>query len=311
MSKPVTPSGVRSVLAGDARWHVEATDCLAFLRGLPDDSVDVVFCSPPYTDARTYGEAKAARKSADWVVWLRPIVVEMCRVSKGLAFLNVSDQVRNFRYQNGPEWLHADLTRLDGLDAARPYAWVKSGPGFDSPGNGQPGSGGPHFQRNDWEPVYGYAAAGKLSPPHWSDNTAFGHKPLWDAGGSPTMRNRSGKRASGPTDGKIARLGTAEGQPDIANPGNVIRALVGGGHLGHPLAHEGDAPMPLALAERFVCWFCPPDGVVCDPFSGSGTTLHASILHGRRFVGCDVRESQVELCRRRADTVTPDLFAKV
>ena len=67
--------------------------------------------------------------------------------------------------------------------------------------------------------------------------------------------------------------------------------------------------MSLAVAERFVCWFCPPSGVVLDCFSGSGTTCHAAVMHGRRFVGADVRESQVELCRRRMAGVTPTLFA--
>jgi site-specific DNA-methyltransferase (adenine-specific) len=85
--------------------------------------------------------------------------------------------------------------------------------------------------------------------------------------------------------------------------------MVGGGHLGHPLAHEGEAPMPLAVAERFVCWFCPPGGIVLDPFAGSGTTIDAAIQHGRRAISCDLRASQVELVHRRLRTVTTTLFA--
>ena len=96
--------------------------------------------------------------------------------------------------------------------------------------------------------------------------------------------------------------------PKVANPGNVIRARVGGGHLGHPLAHDSEAPMSLKVAERFVCWYAPPDSVVCDPFCGSGTTAHAAVLHRRRFVGCDLRQSQCDLTARRLATVTPDLF---
>lgn len=30
-------------------------DCLDILRDMPSDSVDLVFCSPPYEAARTYG----------------------------------------------------------------------------------------------------------------------------------------------------------------------------------------------------------------------------------------------------------------
>jgi len=46
--------------------------------------------------------------------------------------------------------------------------------------------------------------------------------------------------------------------------------------------------------------FCPPDGVVCDPFAGSGTTLHAAVVHGRRAVGC-------ETARQRLDQTTRQL----
>jgi len=269
-------------------------DAHDWLRSLDTDAVDVFFTSPPYTDARTYGVG-AARNSAEWVEWMRPIVREMCRVSKGLVFLNVSDSVKDCAYQNGPEWLHADLTRIDGLAAVRPYAWVKSGPQFDDRGNGTPGSGAKHFHRNDWEPIYGYAVPEKL-PPHWSDNLAFGSPPSANTGGPGTQRNKHGVRAN---DGKPYV------PPEISNAGNVIRAAVGGGRLGHPLAHHGEAPMPLAVAERFVCWFCPPDGVVGDPYVGSGTTAHAAQLHGRRFTGCDLRPSQISLTLRRLSGVTP------
>lgn len=83
----------------------------------------------------------------------------------------------------------------------------------------------------------------------------------------------------------------------------------GGGQMGHAAAHENEAPFPLELPAFYVKSFCPPNGVVCDPFLGSGTTLHAAYENGRRFVGCDLRQSQVDLALRRIKTVTPDLYA--
>jgi hypothetical protein len=96
--------------------------------------------------------------------------------------------------------------------------------------------------------------------------------------------------------------------PVKANPGNVIRCNVGGGQMGHPLAHENEAPFPQDLAAFFVRSFCPPGGITCDPFAGSGTTLAAAVHWGRRALGCDVRESQVQLTRRRLSSVTPMLL---
>lgn len=109
---------------------------------------------------------------------------------------------------------------------------------------------------------------------------------------------------SGHKDGDTPN-GDSYDPPALANPGNVLKYKVGGGLMGSPLAHENEAPFPLDLAAFFVRSFCPPDGIVADCFSGSGTTCHASLLHGRRFVGADIRQSQVDLSLRRAATVTP------
>ncbi|HZV03908.1 MAG TPA: site-specific DNA-methyltransferase [Gemmataceae bacterium] len=88
----------------------------------------------------------------------------------------------------------------------------------------------------------------------------------------------------------------------------MIDCKVGGSNLGSQLAHLNEAPFPEALAEFFVLSFCPPGGVVLDPFAGSGTTLAAAVKHGRRAPGIDIRGSQVELTRRRLSGVTPGLF---
>jgi len=69
--------------------------------------------------------------------------------------------------------------------------------------------------------------------------------------------------------------------------------------MGHKLAHENEAPFPESLVEPFVLSFCPPDGIVLDPFSGSGTTAAVAMLHGRRYIGIDIRQSQVDLANRR------------
>jgi DNA modification methylase len=92
--------------------------------------------------------------------------------------------------------------------------------------------------------------------------------------------------------------------PKISNAGNVIRHPVGGGKQGHKAAHDSEAPMAMSVAERFVCWYVEPDGIICDPMCGSGTTIHAAIEHGRRGIGVDIRQSQIDLTIRRMRTVT-------
>ena len=87
--------------------------------------------------------------------------------------------------------------------------------------------------------------------------------------------------------------------PKLANPGNVIKCKVGGGHLGSKLAHENEAPFPEKLAEFFIRSFCLPGGIVLDPFCGSGTTCAVAEKAKRKWIGIDVRENQVELSNRR------------
>src|SRR5262249_54595261 len=129
-----------------------------------------------------------------------------------------------------------------------------------------------------------------------------------EPGGDPSHRRQDGSRVNR----GWATRGTKNGDllaareytpPELANPGNVIECQVGGGNMGSSLCHENEAPFPEALAEFFVRSFCPPGGLVCDPFVGSGTTLALAIRHGRRFAGCDIRQSQVDLALRRAAEV--------
>jgi site-specific DNA-methyltransferase (adenine-specific) len=56
---------------------------------------------------------------------------------------------------------------------------------------------------------------------------------------------------------------------------------------------------PLALLDLLVRACCPPDGLVIDPFCGSGTTLVAAIGAGRRAIGIDRHPDAVRLARGR------------
>ena len=334
----------QSVIEGTARYSVEQGKAEEWLRLLPDKSISLTLFSPPYEDQRTYGVGFRLKGQA-WVDWLRPIIVEACRVTNGLVCVNAAGPVRDGSYSSSVEWLVADLTRLDGLVCGpAPWCWWKV--------CGIPGSGGSRYQRRDWEPVYAFCRPDVL-PLSGTDNTAFGHPPKYAAGGEFSNRESDGSRVNDPwktaardgvvggrfPDGEkkkgvrhtkrvIVRASVHGGDtmreqfyvpPKVANPGNVVpipqteggsvvEARVGGNHIGGILAHQSEAPMPVKLAARFVRWYCPPNGIVLDCFAGSGTTAVAALDANRRFVGCDLRESQVRLSHKRILGVTPDLF---
>ena len=269
-------------------------DCLDIMREMDNDSVDLVFTSPPYEDARTYG-IDFNLQSQDWVDWSVERYVECCRVSRGLVAWVVEGKTRQFRWSATPALLMADLHRK-GVKLRKPPVFKRVG---------IPGSGGPDWLRNDYEFIV-CASGGKLP---WSDNTACGHPPKYGVGGSMSNRTADGQRRNAKTGKRLHTKRDADGTmrqqaysiPAKANPGNVVECKVGGGHLGSDLAHENEAPFPEKLAEFFIKSFCPEGGTVLDPFSGSGTTVAVAGRLGRNGVGIDVRASQIDLGTRRCD----------
>lgn len=351
-------------------------DCLGMLRSMPSNSVDLVFCSPPYENARTYGIGYRL-KGQEWVDWCVERYLECVRVCRGLVAWVVEGRTLKFQYTATPALLMADLHR-SGVKLRKPPVFHRVG---------VPGSGGPDWLRNDWEWIV-CSTKGKLP---WSDNTAMGHPPKWAPGGEMsnrlsdgTRRNQWGAKAGGiharganceimggvrpshvvvskrdrwggtghatggegrkangehktrrkkgkmeamieercepkvaeaiengikpgsklhtKNDGSKMRVQCYDA-PVLANPGNVIRCNVGGGVMGDRLCHENEAPFPEDLAEFFIRSFCPPGGLVLDPFCGSGTTPAVASKFNRQYIGIDVRESQVELARKRISRV--------
>jgi site-specific DNA-methyltransferase (adenine-specific) len=297
------------VIGGADRYSVEKADCIELLSSLPPDSIDLLITSPPYEAARSYSIGFNL-KGEEWVAWMVEVVKAAAPKVKGLIAINCEGQTKDFRYSATPFLLAADLHRA-GFNLRKPVVYARSG---------MPGSGGPDWLRNDWEPIICINREGKLP---FSDNVACGEAPKFEVGGAMSNRHMDGKRENSQhRKFKLREEGKKVGgrrsrepdgtrsysvyvNPDVSNPGNVIKCKVGGGHMGHPLAHDNEAPFPIDLPLFFIRSFCPPNGIVCDPFVGSGTTIDAAIQTGRRCVSCDIRESQVDLVRKRLRTVTP------
>jgi len=70
-------------------------------------------------------------------------------------------------------------------------------------------------------------------------------------------------------------------------------------HRQDPEREEHPTQKPLEIIERMVLASCPPEGLVLDPFMGSGTTAVAALKHGRRFVGFEINPAYCALARRR------------
>jgi site-specific DNA-methyltransferase (adenine-specific) len=56
---------------------------------------------------------------------------------------------------------------------------------------------------------------------------------------------------------------------------------------------------PTGLLSPLISYACPPGGVVLDPFAGSGSTLDAARMQGRRAIGIELYEPHVEAAAKR------------
>ncbi|MCG8406701.1 MAG: site-specific DNA-methyltransferase [Phycisphaerales bacterium] len=243
---------------------------------LEQDSVDMVVGSPPYPDkGKRYCEGWPPLKSCEWVDWMLRATKECLRVSKGPVLWVVNNTRANNQHIPSVEMLVVRLYDA-GILLDRPVIWHK---------NAAP-------TRSQWfSNVYEQIIACRKRPlPHW-DWESIGGTPKYSAGGRFRQRDQKGKRRMGGDYPTVA----------VTRPKDVMYVTVGGGHLGHPLAHENEAPFPEKLIEPFVKALCPVGGIVLDPFGGSGTTAAVATRLGRKALSFDLRMDQCELARRRIE----------
>jgi len=263
---------------------------------LDDQSVDLVFGSPPYTDCRLYLEdgkdLGISRNVHEWVEWMLNVTTECLRICRGPVVWVAAGPTRKRNYWPACEGLMWEWFKRGG-SMYRPCYWKRYG---------IPGSGGDQWFRADVEYVMCFKRPGKLP---WTDNTAMGHPCKYGPGGDPSHRMFDGARRRKGGSMEVQHYT----QPVIANPGTLIdTGAAGGGNMGSDLCSLNEAPFPEKLAEHFILSLCPPNGIVCDCFSGSGTTAQMAITHGRKAVACDLRFSQCELTKRRIAQTQPVLF---
>lgn len=80
-------------------------------------------------------------------------------------------------------------------------------------------------------------------------------------------------------------------KPSVIRTGAGLRSL--SGQIGHP------TPKPEGLMSLVIS--AAPPGVIADPFAGSGSTLVAAKLQGRRAIGVELEERYCEIAARRLD----------
>ena len=156
---------ILDVLSGRRLWWAGQADVIAAAFRAAARFGGSDFHRPPYQSCRLYlegGEDLGIARTADeWVAWMAQVCHAAARVCKGLCAFVVEGQTKDYRYSATPSLLAADLHRA-GFNLRKPPIYRRVG---------IPGSGGPDWLRNDYEPVVCFTRPGRLP---WSDNTACG-----------------------------------------------------------------------------------------------------------------------------------------
>jgi DNA modification methylase len=253
-------------------WQADYAETLQRVADL--GGADLIFTSPPYADARTYGNA------VDWKFedyqrlgdFIKPALKP-----GGHCLLNLDAPVREWRPGYGTErgfhpWkVMIDWAERVGMRVPDRLAYGRMG---------MPGRYEGRF-RNDWEPMLWFQRGCESG---WFDKA-----PISDAAKYPERGGLAGSRNSKGVVSKRIRSGDAVDN-GLVRRGTFWDYGAGGNLLNDDALSSVQHPARfcLRLASDVVRCFCPPGGMVVDPFLGSGTTMIAALDHGRRFAGGDL-----------------------
>ena len=259
---------------------IHCMDCVTGMRALPPESVDLVVTSPPYDQVRDY---------QGFTYDLHATGGEIFRVLKqgGIAAVVIQDQTKQFAksltsFRTIVDWCDNLGFRLFECVIYRKHgtegAWWTSRFRVD----------------HEYIPLF-------LKGPR---PLYFNKEPLkvQSRHGGKVMTGSGNRRTDGITTSTVRRTIN-----ETKCRGTVWDYLMAGDK--NPLKRKHPAPFPDQIPTDVISCFCPPGGLVLDPFMGSGSTAVAAIRTGRHFVGFDISEDYCSLARQRISGETLQLLA--
>jgi DNA modification methylase len=274
-------------------------------------SANVVITSPPYATQREYDPSSGFKpvRPDEYVAWFRDVAANIAAVlaPDGSFFLNIKEHAEGGQRSLYVKDLVIAHVRQWGWWFIDEFCWRKTD-------NGVPGGWGNRF-KNAFEPIFHFTAPEariKFRPNavgHDSED-CFDYNP-----NNPKSTSGSGLLGTGPrgaaADGgknqsawqrsRNSLSDDSEGRhAGIARLSNVIEVRTESGQGSH------SAPFPRPLVEFFLLAFSDAGDAVFDPFMGSGTTMAAAHVLGRKGYGCEISPAYCDVILRRIMNLTGD-----
>jgi adenine-specific DNA-methyltransferase len=96
---------------------------------------------------------------------------------------------------------------------------------------------------------------------------------------------------------KGPKKGELSGNPLGKNPSDVWE--IPNVKANHIEKTDHPCQFPVALVQRLIRALVTANGLVSDPFLGSGTSAVAASVEDRRFIGCDIQPEYIVIARKR------------
>jgi len=284
-SRPAGQSfGAAPLLAGQPLTIING-DCRSALRALPDQSVNCCVTSPPYWGLRNYNHTDQIGQeetSEAFVQTMRQVFSEVWRVLRddGTLWLNLGDTYEG-KSLSGVPWRVALALKSDGWQLRSDIIWHKPNPMPEPLGIRRP--------TKAHEYLFMFAKAEKY---YWDEAAVQERKECWRKRG----HGRSKQNGDRNDNGEMAHFANKDIERGTRNKRDVWTVPTFSFKGAHFATYPPDLIRPCIVAG------CPADGVVLDPFGGSGTTGQVALEAGRRAVLVELNPDYVKLCNERCST---------
>ncbi|MBX9123696.1 site-specific DNA-methyltransferase [Enterococcus sp. K18_3] len=307
---------------------------LEILNKFSNESIDCVVTSPPYYGLRDYGMAGQfglEESPEEYIENLVRLFREIHRVlkSEGTVWLNLGDSYWCKRSKNGQEW--TQIGSKNGKHSLR--AGGKDHPIYKPKDlMGMPWRVALALQADGWylrsdiiwhkpnvipESVsdrptkcHEYIFLLSKSERYFYDHEAIKEESIYREIDS--IRGSDG--AFGPEQSRI-RESKGKGEFTGKHGSDAFRKIVERKNkrdvwkvTTKPYKGAHFATYPIDLIEPCILAGCPEDGVVLDPFMGSGTTGAAALMHRRNYIGIELNPEYIEIAEQRINGTQVSLF---
>jgi adenine-specific DNA-methyltransferase len=256
-----------------AIFHV---DCLAGMRQLPSNCIDLSVTSPPYNIGKEYENPLPLEQYIEWSqTWME----EVYRLTRPF----------------GAFWLNVGYIPMPNKAKALPLAYLL----WDQC---------PFYliQEVVWNYGAGVAARHFLSPRNekllWFVKDASHYTFNLDAIRDPDVKYPNQKK-----NGRLRCNSIGKNPSDVWQ----IAKVTSGTNRASPERTPHPAQFPLDLVSRIVTGFSNTGEVVLDPFMGSGSTAEACLAIGRRVIGFETRRDYCAFAAKRLKRASADLHARL